>query len=316
MGKRLGQQRGEPMRPTSPNGSLVEQAWYKAAVEAVDNFLDVRLPPGNQGPTVLHEAMRYAVFGRGKRLRPVLVLSACRALGGEQSQALPAAAAVELIHTYSLVHDDLPAMDDDDMRRGRPTLHKVYDDATAILVGDALLTLAFELLADDLGRQCGPDIAVQASLELARAAGSQGLIAGQMKDLAAEGQNVDAESLERIHRAKTGALFVACVRLGGLTAGADHRQLAALTTYAQAFGLAFQIVDDILDVVGEAHRLGRPSGRDEDRGKATFPRLYGLAGARRQVEKQVVQARQALADLNLPARQLELLLHFVAVRDH
>lgn len=306
------------MKQPLGEATLTEQPWYKAAAAAVDEYLAHSLPAPTEPPTTLSQAMHYAVFGPGKRLRPVLVLVVCSALGGDRSRALPAAAALELVHTYSLVHDDLPAMDDDQIRRGRPTVHVVFGTATAILTGDALLTLAFELLAGDLAERCGARVAAAVSLELSRAAGHGGLIAGQVEDLAAEGRAIDADTLAQIHRAKTGALFVASARSGGLTAGADKKQLAALTAYAEAFGLAFQIVDDILDVTGDAERMGRPRGRDRERGKATFVSVHGLAAARQQVADLVEQALAALTDLaaaGVATDALAALIHFVAARD-
>src|SRR5690606_738650 len=293
-----------------------ERLWYKRTVAAVDEYLRERLAADHGVPASLAEAMRYAVFGPGKRMRPVLVMAACEAAGGDPRTALPAAAAVELIHTYSLVHDDLPAMDDDDLRRGRPTVHVVYGEATAILVGDALLTLAFDLVAGQLPALCGAQTTVDVTAELAQAAGWRGLIAGQVEDLAAEGRQIDGPALERIHRAKTGALFTACARIGGIIAQADPQKLGALTTYGEAFGLAFQIIDDVLDEVGDAARMGRPRGRDRDRGKATFTSIHGLAAARERAAALVDQALGALSPFGAAGRALAELVHFVAARDH
>lgn len=304
------------MKPQANPPPLTDRLWYKRTVAAVDEYLRARLAGDHKVPASLAEAMGYALFGPGKRMRPVLVMAACEAAGGDPRHALPAAAAVELIHTYSLVHDDLPAMDDDDMRRGRPTVHVVYGEATAILVGDALLTLAFDLVATQLPPLCGPQTTVEVVAELARAAGWRGLIAGQVEDLAAEGKEIDGSALERIHRAKTGALFTACARIGGIIAGAPPQKLAALTAYGEAFGLAFQIIDDVLDEVGDAARMGRPQGRDRDRGKATFTSIHGLAAARERAAALVEQALAALAPFGAAGQPLAELVHFVAARDH
>ncbi|HLS88042.1 MAG TPA: farnesyl diphosphate synthase [Sphingobacteriaceae bacterium] len=303
-------------QPRDSAQPLTERLWYKRTVAAVDEYLRERLAADHGVPASLAEAMRYAVFGPGKRMRPVLVMAACEAAGGDPRTALPAAAAVELIHTYSLVHDDLPAMDDDDLRRGRPTVHVVYGEATAILVGDALLTLAFDLVAGQLPALCGAQTTVDVTAELAQAAGWRGLIAGQVEDLAAEGRQIDGPALERIHRAKTGALFTACARIGGIIAQADPQKLGALTTYGEAFGLAFQIIDDVLDEVGDAARMGRPRGRDRDRGKATFTSIHGLAAARERAAALVDQALGALSPFGAAGRALAELVHFVAARDH
>lgn len=243
-----------------------------------DAGLDQFLPAGSVWPGRVHAAMRYSVFAGGKRIRPVLSLAAAHAIGGEQGrdQALRFACAVELIHTFSLIHDDLPSMDDDDLRRGRPTCHKAFDEATAILAGDALHTLAFEIIsaAPDPSERSG--LVLTALTLLARACGTAGLIGGQMDDLKYEGVPATPADLERIHRTKTGALIVATVVGGGLLAGAREDQLKALEAYADPIGLAFQIVDDILDVSGDAASLGKTPGKDVRSGKATWVALHGL----------------------------------------
>ncbi|MFO7245567.1 MAG: polyprenyl synthetase family protein [Thermaerobacter sp.] len=281
--------------PRIPRLDLSEtfQARYEAYRRRVEDGLERLLPAASRWPEPIHEAMRYAVFSGGKRLRPVLTLAACELAGGSVEAALPAACAVELVHTYSLVHDDLPAMDDDDMRRGRPTVHVAYDEATAILAGDALLTLAFTVLADPDG-PLTPAVALRIAFELGTAAGTAGLIAGQVADLAAEGAAVDGRELERIHRHKTGALFRACARIGAIAAGAGPADVERLSRFADEFGLAFQITDDILDVVGDEAATGRPAGSDERRGKTTFASLYGVETARRLA---VEAAQRAAAEL-------------------
>ncbi|WP_373190757.1 farnesyl diphosphate synthase [Halomonas sp.] len=260
----------------------------------------------------LEAAMRHALLVGGKRLRPVLVYAAGRALGAADEDLDAPAMALELIHAYSLVHDDLPAMDDDDLRRGQPTLHRAYDEATAILAGDALQALAFEVLA----RAAHPRLASLVA-GLAGAAGRDGMVAGQALDLAAVGSQPDVAALAAMHGHKTGALIRAAVRLGGLIAvdEADPR-LAALDAYADAIGLAFQIHDDILDVTGDTATLGKTSGADADRAKPTYPSLLGLEGARRRADALVETAVAALAPLGEAATPLTHLAHYMIERDH
>ncbi|CCO08925.1 polyprenyl synthetase family protein [Desulforamulus hydrothermalis] len=286
-------------------------AWARQVDEALHNYL----PPADAYPAVLHEAMRYSVFAGGKRLRPILVLAAAKAVGGNTDKIMPVACALELIHTYSLVHDDLPAMDNDDYRRGRPTNHKVYGEATAILVGDALLTLAFELVAR-CGEDCPPAAVNRVAREIAQAAGSRGLIGGQVVDLLSENKQIESSVLEYIHRHKTGALFRAAVRAGAILGGAGEAQLAALTTYAEQMGLAFQIKDDLLDIEGDEAKIGKPVGSDIKNQKVTYPSLYGLDGARRMADE---AAREAVTALNIfgpEAEFLRLMMHFIINRDH
>jgi geranylgeranyl diphosphate synthase type II len=275
----------------------------------VDRSLDEALPPEDAWPPVIHQAVRYSLFAGGKRLRPLLVLAAAEAVGGDREQALPLACAVELIHTYSLIHDDLPAMDDDDLRRGKPTCHKVYGEANAILAGDALLTRAFHLLGET-AEELGPDRLrrrLRVIALLGEACGMAGLIGGQVVDLEAAGvDDVTPEALERIHRAKTGALLSACVEGGGVLGGADDEQLAALGRYGRAVGLAFQVVDDILDATGSAAQLGKTPGKDAAAGKATYVRLHGLDGARAKAEQLLADALGALSALG---EEAELLRH-------
>jgi len=262
---------------STPSGATLD-----ALRELVDQTLDQRLPAESEWPERVHAAMRYSMFAGGKRIRPLLALSAAHAVGDGQgrARALPLACAVEIIHTFSLIHDDLPSMDDDDLRRGRPTCHKAFDEATAILAGDALHALAFELVAN---AEAGPDQAAPMLLTiglLARACGTRGLIGGQMDDLKYEGVPASPEDLERIHRTKTGALIVAAVVGGGLLAGATPGQAESLRAFAEPIGLAFQIVDDILDVSGDARLLGKTPGKDAKSGKATWVALFGLEASR------------------------------------
>jgi geranylgeranyl diphosphate synthase type II len=263
-------------------------------------------------PGRLESAFRHSLFAPGKRLRPMLVLNAAMACGSDISRAMPAACAVEMVHTYSLIHDDLPAMDDDDLRRGRPTCHVQFDEATAILAGDGLLTLAFEVLA----RHVQPEgTAVRCCAELAQAAGFSGMVGGQADDLAAENHGGSIEKLENIHRRKTGALLVASLRLGALTAGATNEQIERLSAYGSKLGLAFQIVDDLLDLQGDSTALGKTIGKDSHQGKLTFPALLGEVASRRQARVLIEEAVRELHPFGQLADNLVSLAMFVLERD-
>jgi geranylgeranyl diphosphate synthase type II len=264
-------------------------------------------------PARLAEAMRYSTLAGGKRLRPVLCLMAAEACGGTAEAALPAACAIELVHTYSLIHDDLPAMDDDDLRRGRPTCHKAFDEATAVLAGDGLLTLAFELVA----RHVTPaEAAVKCVQVLAEAAGPEGMVGGQMADLQAEGRtDGTVAALEAIHRRKTGALLRAPLRMGGLIAGAPEPVLEALDAYGRAVGLAFQIVDDLLDVQGDEAKLGKRVNKDSGLGKWTYPAFLGVEGSRRKARQLADLAVAALAPLGDRAAMLRAVALDLLERD-
>jgi geranylgeranyl diphosphate synthase type II len=263
----------------------------------VDGALERYLPPEDELPVSLHRAMRYSVFAGGKRVRPIMMLAACEAVGGNPEQALPAACAMEMIHTYSLIHDDLPAMDDDDFRRGRPTSHKVFGEAVAILAGDALLTEAFILMSrQELATGVDPVARLEAVNEIARCAGSRGMVGGQVVDMESEGQaEVDLPVVQYIHTHKTGALIKASVRAGALLGGGSLRQVEALTRYGEAIGLAFQIADDILDIVGTTEEIGKDAGSDQARGKATYPAVVGLAEARQRADELKTLAIEALS---------------------
>jgi len=265
-------------------------------------------------PDRLRDAMRYSLLAPGKRLRPVLVLLACEACGGDPESALPAACAIEMIHTYSLIHDDLPAMDNDDLRRGRPTCHKQFDEATAILAGDGLLTLAFEVLA----RKLQPaEVALACSLELASAAGAEGMVGGQMADLEAETSPVSTgDALEAIHRRKTGRLLAASVLMGGQVAQTSPQSLSSLRRYGLAVGLAFQIADDLLDEQSTPEKMGKNVRKDAVLGKLTYPRLWGLAESRRRAESLVDEATTALEPFGDRGRRLSALARFIIARDH
>lgn len=261
----------------------------------VESCLRENLPSAEQRPAILHQAMRYSMLGEAKRLRPILCMAAAEAAGGTAEAALLPGAAIELLHTYTLIHDDLPAMDDDDLRRGRPTCHKVFGEANAILAGDALLTLAFEWLAGCPAPPPYPP--TQLALELARAAGSQGVIAGQVEDIAAEGRPVDAELVDYIHRHKTADLLRAAVRMGGITAGISPPLLADLDRYGDLLGLAFQVADDVLNATSDVATLGKAVGTDAARGKLTYVAVHGLPEARRRAHELVEQAKRCLEGL-------------------
>jgi geranylgeranyl diphosphate synthase type II len=301
--------------PSPPSQSAVFdiEKYLAAQSEAVNKALDGYLPSATTRPATIHRAMRYSLFAGGKRLRPALCLAAAAACGGRSSAAMPLACAVECIHTYSLIHDDLPAMDDDDFRRGKPTNHKVFGEGIAVLAGDALLTQAFEIAALDGDR---PHYPLQTIiLELARASGSLQLIAGQVADLEGEGQSLTAAQLEYIHLRKTSALLCCTVRLGGMSAGCTATQLKALTDFGTRVGLAFQIIDDILDVTQTSEKLGKTAGKDTATRKATYPSIIGLEKSRRIAEALTRKAFEALKVFRGQARELEGLAAFLLKRD-
>ena len=281
----------------------------------VERALDRYLPKANAKPATLHRAMRYSLFAGGKRLRPILCLAAAEACAGKIRNALPLACALECIHTYSLVHDDLPSMDNDDFRRGRPTCHKVFGDGIAILAGDALLTIAFELVSN-----AKPTSRYDASIllrEVAVAAGSQKLIAGQVADLEAEGKNVKRDQLQFIHENKTAAILKSSVRLGAMSANADPGKLSAVTRFGQRLGLAFQIIDDILDVTQTSEILGKSAGKDVAAKKATYPAVIGLEKSRAEARRLTRQAHSALSVFSSrDAEPLHALANYLLEREY
>jgi geranylgeranyl diphosphate synthase type II len=284
---------------------------YLAGQQAlVDAELDRLVPPEATPPETIHRAMRYSLFAGGKRIRPVLGIEAARAAGDDGDGVVSAACALELIHTYSLIHDDLPALDNDDYRRGKLTNHKVFGEAMAILAGDALLTLAFEVLAK---LKIAAKRRAKLVAELATASGTVGgMIGGQVADLEGEGHPPDARLLETIHRAKTGALLRASLRMGAICAGASEEQYAALSRYGEHMGLAFQIVDDILDVEASSEELGKTAGKDAAQQKITFPAVYGLETSHKMAREECERAHAALAPLGDRAIRLhELADHIV-----
>ncbi len=282
----------------------------------VDAELRTILSPRSGRPPDLTRAMRYAVLGSGKRIRPILALAAAEAVGGarKRRRAMAAGCAVEMIHAYSLAHDDLPAMDDDDLRRGKPSLHRKFDEATAILAGDALLTDAFAVAASG-ARRAEAAGGLQVVVEIAEGAGSVGMVAGQVADIASEGKrHPSRRQVDGIHARKTGALIRAAVRAGALAAGATPSELKDLTRFAESFGLAFQIVDDLLDETASVAVLGKKAGGDRARGKATYPAILGLEGARAAAECERQQAVQALRRFGRRGQPLEAILDRVFAR--
>ncbi len=286
------------------------KTYLTARAAEVDAALDAFLPKAKERPPTIHAAMRYSVFAGGKRLRPVLCLAAAEACGGEISNALAPACAVELMHTYSLVHDDLPAMDDDDLRRGRPTCHKVYGEGMAVLCGDALLTESFIVLAKTPAtKRYG---AREYISELAEAGGSRKLIGGQVMDLEGEGKKLTRRDLVRIHEAKTAALLTTSLRLGGMTASATPAKLEALTKFGYALGLAFQVIDDILDVTQSTEVLGKTAGKDEAVEKSTYPAILGLDASRKEAGRLTKAAMDALTPFGKKGVRLrELAAHLL-----
>ncbi|MCW5936487.1 MAG: polyprenyl synthetase family protein [Fimbriimonadaceae bacterium] len=267
---------------------LLTEPWAEV-VATVDARLGTLLPPEDTSPSRLHRAMRYAVLGGGKRLRPAMCLAAAVAAGGEAVSALDAACAIEFTHCFSLVHDDLPALDDDDLRRGRPTVHRAFDEATAVLAGDALFALAFRTLAESTAPP-------SALAELARATGSDGLVGGETLDLEAEGQETTLEALREIHQKKTGALIACACAVGGLCAGAPEGVVACLREFGATVGLAFQIIDDVLNETATTEQLGKAGGSDRERSKATYPAKIGVEASRLEAHTLLAHAVSGLQD--------------------
>jgi geranylgeranyl diphosphate synthase type II len=300
-------------RKAASEGPFELSEYLATSTESVNRALDRFLPPATARPATIHQAMRYSLFAGGKRMRPALCLAAAAACGGNEADAMPLACAVECIHTYSLVHDDLPAMDDDDYRRGKLTSHKVFGEGIAVLAGDALLTQAFEVAAKCKG---WPRYSHQRIiLELASAAGSLQLIAGQVADLEAEGKKISAPQLRYIHERKTSALLCCSVRLGGMSANCTPAQLKALTGFGYHVGLAFQVIDDILDVTQTSEKLGKTAGKDTQAQKATYPSIVGLEKSRHIAAELTERAFAALKPFHGHARALEALADYLLRRD-
>lgn len=281
--------------------------------EAVNIKLNELVPSSETEPQILHQAVRWSLFAGGKRFRPALSLAVGEAFGAEESKLLRTAAALEMIHTYSLIHDDLPAMDDDDLRRGVPTCHVKFDEATAILAGDVLQTLAFQAVAED--ESLSPEVRVKVIAEIARAAGTPaGMVAGQVFDLEGEKRTVTGAELEKIHRHKTGAMIVASARSGAIIGGANGRELESISTYAAQLGLLFQITDDLLDVTATAEDLGKTPGKDAKAEKATYPALYGLEGAENLAHETYQKCLNALDEIEKPTAMLREIAAFILER--
>jgi geranylgeranyl diphosphate synthase, type II len=290
------------------------QEYLKTRQDLIRDALAARLPAESDEPTALHSAMRYSALDGGKRIRPILTLAAAEAVGGSIEDALPAACAIECIHAFSLIHDDLPCMDDDDFRRGKPTNHKVYGEATALLGGDALLAVAFDLLAQTPSSV--PAHAVVETLGLvSRATGAAGMTGGQALDLEAEGKQVALRDIERIHKLKTGALIEAAVVAGAIIGGADENQKKAFSDYGQAIGLAFQIVDDLLDLIGDQNKIGKTVGSDLKKDKATYPSLLGIEESKRLASQAIERAVAALELFGEAAEPLRMIARLIVERE-
>src|ERR1700678_2715454 len=295
------------------SASFYLQDFFSTRPETVNRALDKFLPPEKTRPSTIHKAMRYSLFAGGKRMRPALCLAAAQACGGSENAAIPLACAVECIHTYSLIHDDLPAMDNDDFRRGKPTNHKVFGEGIAVLAGDALLTIAFEMAASC---RAWPRYSHAAIIhELAVAAGSQKLIAGQVADLEGEGKKISPAELRYIHENKTAALIAGSIRLGAMSAKATPKQLERLTDFGQSLGLAFQVIDDILDVTQTTEKLGKSAGKDVAAQKATYPAIFGLEKSRKEADRLTQRARAALKPFGKAAAPLEAIADFLLKRE-
>ncbi len=304
----------------SPTGHLSStgldiRQYLERKRQEVDDYLQSVIPSAGTMPTTLHESMRYSLFAGGKRVRPILAMAAAEAVGDAGESVLPVASSLELIHTYSLIHDDLPAMDNDDFRRGKPTNHKVYGEAMAILAGDALLTMAFELCTR-VDAEPGFDAARQVRLirELAVGSGHVGMVGGQVLDIQAENQDIDLATLQSIHKHKTGMLIRAAVRMGAIAGGATSAQLDDLTAYAENIGLAFQIADDVLNVTGTREELGKNPNTDAQRGKKTYPTFYGVEGAKQLAEECVSRANGRLVSFGAKADPLRELARYISSR--
>lgn len=305
------------MKASSETPALVNEEEARARLslyrELVDARLDRLIPEEAVEPKNIHSAIRWSLFAGGKRLRPLLLLATGEEFGASKDVLLDTACALELIHTYSLIHDDLPSMDDDDLRRGRPTCHIRFGEATAILAGDALQTLAFQTIASD--EKLSPGVRVRLTSEIARAAATpHGMVAGQAYDIAAETREVTGDELERIHRLKTGALIAASARSGAIIAGASEAELDAVTRYSVALGLLFQITDDLLDVTATAEDLGKTPGKDARSSKATYPALYGLDATRERARAAYNEALSALDEIERPLLLLRVIAQLVLER--
>jgi geranylgeranyl diphosphate synthase type II len=291
------------------------KAYLKRRRLMIDKALERWVAGEHEFPPQIHQAMRYSLFAGGKRIRPILTLAAAEAVGGRAVDVLPFACSMELIHTYSLIHDDLPAMDNDDLRRGKPTSHKIFGEALAILTGDALLSEAFYLMSRaDLMKKVPPDRRLKAISQIAHASGSLGMVGGQTLDILSQGKEIDKNLLEFIHTHKTGALIAASVGAGAILGGASPREYKALKGFGEKLGLAFQIIDDLLDVQGEVRKLGKAVGKDQIQKKATYPAVFGVNDSRRRADVLVQEALAHLEPFNRRANPLREIAQFILLR--
>lgn len=289
------------------------KAYLAESKNEVDGALEQLLPAEEEAPTTIHKAMRYSVFAGGKRVRPILTLASGQSLGGDKEVLLHLGAAIEMMHTYSLIHDDLPALDNDDLRRGSPTCHKIFGEAIAILAGDSLMTRCYQVLAELPRIQ--DSVKIRIISEIAAATGTiDGMIGGQVVDLESEGKSISPETLEYIHHSKTGALLNACVRCGALAANANSAELHMLSEFGSKVGLVFQIVDDILDITSSSEMLGKTAGKDEKVKKATYPALYGIEASRKKAIELAHSALEGIRDLGEQANALRSLAQFIVSR--
>lgn len=297
----------------SKQSTVDVRAYFKQKAAKVDEWLDRLLPADSEAPETIHQAMRYSVFAGGKRLRPILAIATGEIFGAHENELLPAACSLEMIHTYSLIHDDLPAMDNDDLRRGLPTCHIKFGEAMAILAGDALLTQAFLTLVNY--QTSSPEKKLRVIAEVAQAAATtRALIGGQVMDIQSEGKQITGEQLEAIHSAKTGALIRCSVRIGAIIGGASERELKALTEYGEKAGLAFQVADDLLDETATSEELGKTAGKDAATQKATYTSLYGIGGAQKMADRLYQEAAAAARQTECETKVLESIAQFIVER--
>lgn len=288
--------------------------YLKERKNTVDSALDRYLPPATDQPGVVHEAMRYSTLDGGKRIRPILTLAGCDAVGGRMEMAMPAACALECIHAFSLIHDDLPCMDDDDFRRGRPTSHRVFGEPMALLAGDALFAFAFQLISET-PKNVPSDVVLDVWRKIAEATGTRGMVGGQVMDMLAQGRKTDLSEIEQIHRRKTGALLEVAIVIGGMLGGGSKEQVEALSCYGRNIGLAFQIADDILDLKGDAEKLGKPIGSDLKMEKATYPSVIGIEKSVELADKAMNDAIATLSIFDEKADPLREIARFVVERE-
>lgn len=289
--------------------------YLKEKGKIVEEALDRYLPGESEMPVTLHKAMRYSMMAGGKRIRPILCIASCEAVGGKAKKALPVACAMEMVHTYSLIHDDLPAMDNDDLRRGRPTNHKVFGEAVAILAGDALLTEAFRIMTNfNLRKTVRPDAILDVVNDLANASGSFGMVGGQVVDMESEGVDIDLPTLEYLHTRKTGALILASIKGGAKIGEGTDEEIEALTRYGECLGLAFQIADDILDIEGNIEETGKDVGSDLERKKATYPSILGMAASKERASELIDMAIDSLKGFDQKAEPLREIAKYVVKR--